>query len=64
MLNNGHLPSAVALRLYEEFGVQIDDPGAKEEASRDEDVLHFFAGLVIPKDAIPVPSIFDDGGRA
>jgi hypothetical protein len=64
MLGNGHRPSAVALRLFQDFGVQLDGSSAYEDPSRDEEVLRFFAGLVIPGDAVAPPSIFDDGGRA
>jgi hypothetical protein len=62
MLNNGHRPSAIALRLRHEFGVQIESPSAYEDPSRDNEVIHFFAQLIMPEDAVAAPSIFDDHG--
>jgi hypothetical protein len=65
MLNNGHFPSAVALRLYEDFGVRLHGrPSPIGDPGRDREMLEYFAQLVIPDDAIGTPSIFDDGGRA
>jgi hypothetical protein len=63
MLGNGHRPSAVALRLFQDFGVELDNPSVYRDPSRDREVLAYFAGLVMP-DNIAAPSIFDDGGQA
>jgi hypothetical protein len=64
MLHNGHRPSAVALNLFQNYGVQIDSPSVLGDASRDDDVLQYFSRLVVPDDAITVPSIFETWGRA
>jgi hypothetical protein len=64
MLANGHRPSAVALHLYEHFGVQIGEPGARPDPERDREVIEYFSKLVIPDNAVCPPTIFDDGGHA
>jgi hypothetical protein len=64
MLHNGHRPSAVALRLFQDFAVQLDGPTVSDDASRDEHAIRYFAALVIPDDAVAVPSIFETWGRA
>jgi hypothetical protein len=64
MLHNGFRPSEVALKLYQDFGVRIGAPSPEADPARDCDVINYFSRLVIPDDAVTVPSIFDDGGRA
>jgi hypothetical protein len=66
MLNNGHRPSEVALKLHEDFGVQLSwQCQDYDDTSQDDDLLRFFATLVIPHDAVAAPCIFDNcWGRA
>jgi hypothetical protein len=66
MLGNGHRPSEVALHLYENFGIRLNDFRADQpNPDRDRRALDFFARLPIPSDAIAPPSIFDEcGGEA
>jgi hypothetical protein len=64
MLNNGYRPSAVALKLYQDFGVRIGAPSPDADPERDREVIDYFASLIIPEDAVAAPSIFDEGGRA
>jgi hypothetical protein len=66
MLGNGHRPSEVALRLYQDYGIKLNDLRAnKPNPDRDRRAIEYFARLPIPGDAIAPPSIFDDcGGEA
>jgi hypothetical protein len=66
MLANGHRPSAVALYLYEHFGVRVGAPSPHPDPERDQRVVAYFEKLTIPDDCpSPIPSIFDDhGGQA
>jgi hypothetical protein len=65
MLGNGYRPSAVALHLYQNFGVRIGEPCLEADPERDQGVIDYFARLVIPDDAIVPVSIFDEhGGQA
>jgi hypothetical protein len=64
MLANGYRPSAVALHLYEHFGVRIGEPCPHPDPERDREVIEYFSRLVIPDDAVCPPTIFDDGGHA
>ena len=59
MLENGHLPSDVALHLYQCYGVRIGSPSPEAKPDRDQAVIDYFSRLPIPADAIDPPSIFD-----
>jgi hypothetical protein len=60
MLHNGHRPSAVALNLYQNYGVKLGHPTGDSDPERDGDALYYFSSLVVPDDPTVSVSIFDE----